>query len=165
MASEKPVDEELDEWLAVEKKKQPPKFVAPPTPPTPSRVPCPICKELIQPDALKCRFCGEKLAADSTPTIHPGILKKVEAVNARNGAAAVMSFFIPGLGQLYKGELVWAAILFMAFSFCNAGWILNSATLPEGLQSSSNTIALVAATGAFVVWILSIANAYSSTSG
>lgn len=26
------------------------------------RVPCPYCKELIMPGAIKCRFCGEKIA-------------------------------------------------------------------------------------------------------
>ena len=32
------------------------------------RVPCPYCKELIMPKAIKCRFCGEKLSTKNQKT-------------------------------------------------------------------------------------------------
>ena len=31
-------------------------------PPEPKRVPCPVCAEMIMPDAKKCRFCGTEIA-------------------------------------------------------------------------------------------------------
>src|SRR5437588_1934278 len=52
---------------------------------------CPYCRENIQPGALKCKHCSEFLVQRSSP--------------AKDGAAAVMSFFIPGLGQIYHGKI------------------------------------------------------------
>lgn len=64
---------------------------------------CPSCLGLIHPDAKKCKHCGksfeppqERISQTATKiqrVWHPGI-------------AAVLSFFFPGVGQIYKGQIV-----------------------------------------------------------
>lgn len=55
---------------------------------------CPFCAEEIRVEAKKCKHCGEMLDAS---------LRAQKKFNP--GAAAVLSFFIPGAGQIYKGEI------------------------------------------------------------
>lgn len=59
---------------------------------------CPFCAETILEDARKCKHCGEIV----DPTLRP----QAPAPEAWNpGAAAVLSLFIPGAGQIYRGKL------------------------------------------------------------
>lgn len=65
--------------------------------PAPTTKACPFCAETIQAAAVVCRFCQRDLstgAHPATPTQSP---------NA--GLAAVLSFFIPGLGSIYQGSV------------------------------------------------------------
>lgn len=76
---------------------------------------CPFCRETIQNAARKCRHCGELLdpvlvrAEAARQFVHS------EPRNARwhPGVAAVLSFFWPGLGQLYKGQVLGALLWFL----------------------------------------------------
>jgi hypothetical protein len=52
---------------------------------------CPFCKESIKQDAIKCRHCGEFLDGRSPEKWNPNI-------------AGLLSFFIVGAGQIYKGD-------------------------------------------------------------
>lgn len=59
---------------------------------------CPFCAEQIQDEAIICRFCQR--------TVATGEIAAAVAPRAANpGVAAVMSFFIPGLGQIYGGRV------------------------------------------------------------
>ena len=68
---------------------------------------CPYCAELVKQESLKCKHCGEILDSQ---------LKKEKALEQKKaqpkvpkwsgGVAAILSFFIPGLGQMYKGNIV-----------------------------------------------------------
>lgn len=62
---------------------------------------CPHCAEDIKAEAKKCKHCGEFLDGAERPhAAHP-----VPAQAWNPGVAAVLSFLIPGAGQIYKGDI------------------------------------------------------------
>lgn len=70
---------------------------------------CPYCREVIRANAGKCKHCGEYLDDDlRQPDWNPGI-------------AAVLSFLIPGVGQIYKRQIV-KGLLFLFF--IQTGYVL-----------------------------------------
>jgi hypothetical protein len=87
-----------------------------PPPPPPTRH-CPYCDEVILARAVKCKHCGELLderlrrrrVREGQPSWNPGV-------------AAVLSFLIPGLGQMYKGQVLSGLCLFImvlvGYVFC-----------------------------------------------
>lgn len=91
--------------------------VPPPSAPAaPATWRCPYCKETIIAGAVKCKHCGEIL--------HAGIRssRRQWARHGSPGVAAVLSFLIPGLGQMYKGEvlagLAWFLMVTFAYVLC-----------------------------------------------
>jgi hypothetical protein len=87
------------------------------------RIPCPICGEEIAETAIKCRFCNEyvdgrpqpppppthqtvAVAPATQPVITMSVVQQVHVPHQRWSPAAAMflSFLIPGLGQIYKGQ-------------------------------------------------------------
>lgn len=97
---------------------------------------CPFCAELINAEAIKCKHCQEFLEAKSTNYQE----RKASNLNNNNtvqkkaqwkpGIAALLSFVIPGAGQMYKGNvgrgLVWFFIVIIGYSmFILPGLILH----------------------------------------
>lgn len=77
--------------------------------------PCLSCRQPVSVSAIKCHHCGYIL--------HRGLREHVSASNDRDsskdGVAAVLTVFVPGLGHIYKGYLksglVW---MFITWPLC-----------------------------------------------
>jgi TM2 domain-containing membrane protein YozV len=85
---------------------------------------CPYCSEWINVDARKCRHCGEIFDAELRAKSYqhsPSIIVQQRERKWSPGIAALLSFLIPGAGQIYKGNLV-SGILW--FIFTGIGYFL-----------------------------------------
>lgn len=74
--------------------------------PTPSTRTCPYCAEPIAREARKCKHCGEYLGATLRQSRPPSVHVHTHGRRWSPGVAAVLSLFLPGVGQIYKGEVV-----------------------------------------------------------
>lgn len=77
-----------------------------------SMIYCPACRFQVSRRAVACPSCGEPIAARFDPTAPTPTVVRVEPLWSP-GIAAVLSFFIPGLGQLYKGQIINAIAWFV----------------------------------------------------
>ncbi len=91
------------------------KATPPPPDPPPDEEPktqsllttCRVCNKQISVNAASCPHCGEPMA---TQTRHP---QMVPQYTYSPGLAGVLSFFIPGLGQLYRGKIFGGLLWFI----------------------------------------------------
>lgn len=74
---------------------------------------CPFCRDLIRADALKCKHCGEIL----DPALREERSRERSRGRFNPGIAALLSFLIPGLGQIYKGQVASGMLWFFFIAF------------------------------------------------
>ena len=70
-----------------------------------ANVRCPYCAEVISAAAKKCKHCGEFLDSTLRQVRMPTSARQQQAQTWNPGIAAVLSFVIPGAGQMYKGQV------------------------------------------------------------
>ena len=86
---------------------------------------CPFCAEEVQDEAKICRHCNADLVSNTRSTT-----VAAQGPAWSKGVAALLSFVIPGAGQMYKGQilngLVWLVAVFVGyFVFIVPGIILH----------------------------------------
>jgi TM2 domain-containing membrane protein YozV len=95
--------------------------------PSPANKPCAYCGEEILTSARKCKHCGEYLDAQLRAESRPAPPRERKW---SPGVAAVISFFFPGVGHMYKGQIgtgmFWLIIVVAGyFAFILPGVILH----------------------------------------
>lgn len=78
-----------------------------------------------------CKNCGKEIDDKAEICPHCGVRNKLSSTGAKNpGLAAIISFFFPGLGQIYNGEIgkgilfIVVGTVFVLLMFVLIGFIL-----------------------------------------
>ena len=129
---------------------------------------CPACgADRYSASAVFCTRCGanmDAVAASATTSRYPNTSHDVAAPQKNPGLAAVLSFFWPGLGQIYNGTIGKGLMMMAAYALCGLVPALAAmAMVRDGRQpgfASIVPLAVVAAVAAVWLWFGGIVGAY-----
>jgi TM2 domain-containing membrane protein YozV len=114
-----------------------------------------------------CQHCGKKINTEAEICPKCGVRVKEAPTHTQKkstGLAALLSFFISGLGQIYNGEIGKGIIFIIIYIFF--GLIVVSSFLASsfalGLLVSLNIVTVSLAIAYFLFWIYCIYDAYET---
>lgn len=141
-------------------------------------VACPRCQLTIDctgspPGVLQCPRCGQPFASPNEPPIVVSSPRRSSYVAPQRspGIAAVLSFFWPGVGQIYNGELGKGLVIFfsqfvvgiVAGLFVMGGGIAAGSTGdPYAAMAGFGMAILLGVAVVFMFWVWAIFDAYST---
>ena len=87
--------------------------------------PCRFCRSMVSVNAIKCPFCNEILHAGYRE--HLASMQSEKRDSSRDGTAAILSLFVPGMGHIIKGYAGNGVLWFMICGFllllsCSGAW-------------------------------------------
>lgn len=129
-------------------------------PENPPRKNCDFCGESILKTANKCRYCGEYLnpALRNQSTPQPIVINEPTSTS-NPGVAMVCSFLIPGLGQIYKGQvfngLAWLCLTALGYvCFIVPGVILHiCCIIGAGMNATNRKAGVSIITGICILMV------------
>lgn len=83
---------------------------------------CPFCTEVIAADAKKCKHCGEYLdpVLREQQTLNALARSGASRTVASPGVAGLLSFLVPGLGQIYREQvgkgIAWFVVVLIGYA-------------------------------------------------
>lgn len=126
---------------------------------------CPMCAASVPKTARKCRHCGEYFDASGAPLGPPALVPAPPRKD--EGTAAVLSFFVPGLGHLYAGRIrhglyivfAYGLVILLARAYLLVPFLLGQAEMTWGVKAMY--LVTLGAVGLLLVagWIAAMATA------
>lgn len=131
---------------------------------------CPRCAERIKAKAKECRFCGQVIGESVRPSkskIKAKVGSQALTTVSSPGTAAVLAFFVPGLGHIYCGKIAFGLgymasvpVVFFLGTLLGVAGAVKSGTGAAGVGGTF----VAAYAGAIAIWVWQIVDAYNSAS-
>lgn len=118
------------------------------------KVPCVYCGEEIAETAIKCKHCnefqdsshpGNRQQSSHQPPVQVNVAQNVSGVGSRQWSgflAVILSLIFPGLGQLYKGQvlraILWVVFIVLGYILIIPGLILHLCCIIDAGVSDPN---------------------------